>query len=186
MWRWSLVLVWSLTTGCAEEAKPERREQLTQTERNIVEWEKAQPRPSQAMVERIENLVAQEPCVGTLNRWSRHYSYLYDPVREELHPRIIVLHLEEAGKFGIRAGLQISAPEIVFRNHDLEVRMARGDFDRLDGRIRFSFCGNNFNNGENIPSSDFENVDAYYRELKKRRAVISAWTAVYAPLALQR
>lgn len=154
-----------LTGGCrkAEPKRPQSEEEKLSAW--YAAWAAHQPRPAPQLVDRIESLLAKEPCVGSLDRWSRFYAYDYLPERT-VDAGIVDFHLEEAGKMGIKPGVHITVPDSWVNLDDRPIKMAEGDFDIAENRIRFGSCGENVG----IPGpGGFSNIAAYLRDLERRR-----------------
>jgi hypothetical protein len=128
-------------------------------------WADSQPRPPEKLVNRIEALLAKEKCVGDLGGWSRSYAYDYLPERT-VDTGIVDFHLEEAGRFGVKAGKNITQPDAWVNIDDRPMKMADGDYDVRENRIRFAFCGNNV--GPAVPGT-IDHLGSYFGELKRRR-----------------
>ena len=58
--------------------------------------------PSVTVVDRIEALLAEDPCVASLDRWARHYKLRRVP--DGLNGDVVDIDLRQAGVFGYRAG----------------------------------------------------------------------------------
>lgn len=91
-------------------------------------WAKAQPRPPQTIVDRVEAMLEEEPCVGNLNRWSRLYSYNYRPPTTDTG--IVDFHLDEAGSYGVKPGRQITSPDSWVNIDDRRIKNGRGRLRR--------------------------------------------------------
>jgi hypothetical protein len=115
----------------------------------------------------MEKLLQQEPCLGRLERWSRSFAYNYDPPRETLHAGIVDFNFEEAGKFGIQPGRHITEPNSWVNVDDRPIKMASGDYDVKEDRIRIKFCGNNVGGAG---KGGIDNMDTYFDELDRRRS----------------
>jgi hypothetical protein len=135
-------------------------------EKQYKTWAARQPRPPALLVDQIEALLAQAPCIGSMDRWSRFYGYNRLP-DETAYTGIVNFHLEEAGAVGVKAGRHITEPESWLKAaDDRPIKMVWGDYDLKDNRIRVAFCGNNVG-GRGGDATD--NIRTYYDELKRRR-----------------
>ena len=126
-------------------------------------WAARQPRPPTQLIEGIEALLAKEPCVGSLERWSRHYAYNRLP-EKTVDAGIVDFHLEELGTPDVKPGRHITEPNSWVNIDDRPIEMAEGDYDVKENRIRFAFCGENV--GGLVSVND---MNAYFDELKRRR-----------------
>jgi hypothetical protein len=157
----------ALAFGCQKADVPERHPQTEPEtlERNYAAWASKVPRPSQQMVERIEALLAKEPCVGRLDRWSRSYAY-NGRMSGGVYLNIVDFHLEEAGTFGIQPGRHITAPNSWVAIDDRPIRVVSGDYDLGENRLRIAFCGENAGPAK----SEVDRMRAYWDDLDRRRA----------------
>jgi len=138
-------------------------------------WATTQPRPTQQIIDRIEGVLSREPCIGSLARWSRKYSYDYDSKAQALYPDIIRFELDEAGKFGVQPGRRAAEPSVLVGIDDRPIKMASGDYDLKDGRLHIFYCGNNF--GAPGPGG-IDNLHSYIPDRDRRR---SAHRVVHDP-----
>lgn len=105
--------------------------------------------PSAALVGRIEAILAEDPCVGSLDRWARYYRWqrgLDGPNRD-----IVDVDLRQAGFFGYRRGRYILPEpdprlrpgEIIVTGDDRRYLVGFASYDvRLD-RLTMDHCGPN-------------------------------------------
>lgn len=105
--------------------------------------------PSVALVNRIEAALAENQCVGSLDRWARHYRWqggVHGPNRD-----IVDVDLRQAGVFGYRRGRYIlpnpdprlRPGEIIVTGDDRRYLVAFASYDiRLD-RLTMESCGPN-------------------------------------------
>jgi hypothetical protein len=103
-----------------------------------------EPIPSDADVDRLENELKAEPCIGPLAGWERRYRYSSD-TGGVVSQNQIQFNLRQAGAFEIRAGREITPPHPA-DEHDIDetpVKMASGIFDRSQGKLYVAFCGLN-------------------------------------------
>lgn len=103
--------------------------------------------PSAALVGRIEALLAEDSCVGSLDRWARYFKWqrrLDGPNRD-----IVEVDLRQAGIFGYRRGRYIlpepdprlGPDEIIVTGDDRRYLVAFALYDvRLD-RLTMESCG---------------------------------------------
>lgn len=100
-------------------------------------------KPPVATVRMLEERLAAEPCIGSLNRWSRHYRYWAPKARLDRHS--IIIDFKQAGYHGRPAGMLI---EPIYRERTLdldhsEFQTAFGIYDDRRRVIRFWSCGSN-------------------------------------------
>lgn len=129
-------------------------------------WAARQPRPTSQIIDHLEDLLAQEPCVGSMQKWVRFYGYNRLP-GNTVSTRIIDFHLDEAGPDAAKSDRHITAPDSWVGIDDRPIRMAFGDYDLKDGRIRLAFCGNNLGSSG---SGGIDHMRTYFDELERRRA----------------
>jgi hypothetical protein len=146
----------------ATKALPNEQERM---QRWYKEWSARQPRPTPQLVDHIEALLAQVPCIGDLNRWSRSYGYNMLP-EKSVDTGIVDFHLEEAGTPGVKPGRHITAPDSWVNLDDRPIKMAEGDYDLKEDRMRVGFCGNNV---IGPGAAGINNMNSYFDELKRRR-----------------
>jgi hypothetical protein len=133
-------------------------------EARYARWAKGQPRPALGLVEQIESLLANEPCVGDLRTWSRFYAYDFLP-EKMVDSGIVDFHLEQVGSYGVQQGRKITEPDSWVNLDDRPIRMVNGDYDIREQRLRIEFCGNNV--GARQPGDIYDK--AYNEDLKRRR-----------------
>lgn len=162
----SLFCLAILLTACGREALTANRSaDQTNMEEAYATWAAAQPRPQRPIVDRIESLLARQPCIGRLDHWSRTYAFDYDQGTRTVHDHIIAFHLEEAGPLGVRPGRQVTEPDSWVNLDDRPIRMVEGDFDVSDGQLRIGFCGDNV--GASAASAD--QLRNYWKDRERRR-----------------
>jgi hypothetical protein len=164
----SLLCLAILLTSCGREAvKANGPADQTNVEEAYAIWAAGMPRPQASMVDRIESLLATQPCVGQLDQWSRTYAFDYDLGTRRVDDHIIMFHLEEAGTPGVRPGRRVMEPNSWVNLDDRPIRTVDGDFDVSDGRLRIGFCGNNVD-----PSAaSIQQLRSYWSDLERRRTV---------------
>jgi hypothetical protein len=165
--RTSLILLAACALVCCRNDQPSRAV-ATEDERMLKEyetWAAQQPRPPTQLVDHVEALLAREPCVGSLDRWSRHYGYNRLPERT-VDKAIVDFHLEEVGTPDVKPGRHITEPSSWVNIDDRPIRMIEGDYDVKEDRIRIAFCTNNVGGPD---TGDINNMNAYFDELKRRR-----------------
>ena len=163
--RTSLFLLTASALACCGRAESPENEQQ-RLERQYKAWAARQPRPPAPLVDRIEALLAKEPCVGSMDRWSRYYGYNHLP-EKTVDTGIVDFHLEEAGTPGVRPGRHITEPDSWVNIDDRPIKMVSGDYDVEEDRIRIAFCGDNFGGPG---TGGIDNMNSYFDELKQRRS----------------
>jgi len=168
----------ALTAACQRaEAVPPQQSQTQPPTQSFVSLLKSQPRPSEDLVHHVETLLAAIHCVGDIGHWSRSYAYDFMPERM-IDTGIVDFQLKDAGRFGVKPGVQITYPDAWLNIDDGPYRVVSGDYDVREDRIRIAFCGNNM--GERL-SGDINNMGSYFEELKRRRQAHGTATPPPAP-----
>jgi hypothetical protein len=164
MWR-SLIPIAACALASCHDAESDRARQIAQQREE--EWYQAarQPRPSEQLVDHIEDMLKREPCVGNLERWSRFYAFNMFP-EKTVDTGIVDFHFEGVGWLGITPGRHITFPD-VGATDARDIRMVTGDYDVKEDRIRIGFCGSHVRGPE---PGDMNNMNAYLDELKRRRS----------------
>lgn len=164
----------ALLAACQRaEAGPQQRTRTAPAAQSFATLLRSQPRPPAELVNHIEALLAKEPCVGSLDRWSRSYAYDFLPQRV-VDTGIVDFQLEQVGPFGIKAAVQITYPDAWVNIDDRPIRVVSGDYDVRENRVRIAFCGNNM--GPRLPG-DINNMRRYSDELGRRRQAHGTVTA---------
>ena len=105
--------------------------------------------PSAALVGRIEAILAEDPCVGSLDRWARYYKWQRG--QDGPNRDIVDVDLRQAGVFGYRRGRytlpepdpRLRPGEIIVSGDDRRYLVAFASYDvRLD-RLTMDHCGPN-------------------------------------------
>lgn len=107
-------------------------------------------KPPLATVRMLEARIASEPCVASLDRWSRRYHYR--AAGGHLNKHEIVIDLTEAGYDG-PAGVSIEPVYAIFKVDDRPVQTAFGIYDDRLNVIRYWSCGPNLG-GDRAPRRD--------------------------------
>ena len=105
--------------------------------------------PSAALVARIETVLAEDPCVGALDRWARYYKWRREvngPNRE-----IVEIDLRQAGVFGYRRGRymlpepdpRLRPGEIIITADDRRYLVAFASYDVRLHQLTMESCGPN-------------------------------------------
>lgn len=139
-------------------------------------WAVQQPRPTEQLVSHIEAKLIGSRCIGELSNWARFYAFARLP-EKVVDTGIVNFHLEKAGADGVVPGRRITEPDSWVTVDDRRIKMAMGDYDLKEDRIRVASCGNNVG----APGTDaIDNFDAYFNELKKRRLAHARVTSLDA------
>lgn len=145
MWpRFILLVVTCALTAASQraEAVPPQQSQPESAPQSFELLLKSQPRPPAELVNHIEALLAKEPCVGRLDRWSRYYAYDFMP-DTVVDTGIVDFQFKQAGSLGVQAGVKITYPDEWANIDDTPIRVVIGDYDVREDRVRIAFCGNN-------------------------------------------
>jgi hypothetical protein len=101
--------------------------------------EAAGPLPNDALVARLEARLAQNQCIGSLERWQRTYDF---PLREgRPDTSRIIIALYEAGKYGRAAGRLVLPPG---GSHEIDERpmlYASATYEVAGDRLVLHSCG---------------------------------------------
>jgi hypothetical protein len=159
------LLIACLAISCGGHDTPPATQEDLALERKYKEWAAQQPRPSSKLVNHIEAVLANEPCVGKLDRWSRSYAFNRLPAKT-VDTGIVDFYLE-TGRGDVKVGRHITEPDSWVNLDDRDIVIVAGDYDVKEDRIRIGFCGNNLG-GALDPVLD--NEIAYFDELKRRRS----------------
>ena len=130
------LLLLQISCSAHQPAKPK----LESLDKFIARLE-AYPKPPDSLIDQVEKLLQQQPCIKDLSRWNRQYAYAL-PSRQvdETH---IWFKLRRSGKFGIVSGRQVDFPGATEGIDDTPVDMAWGSFNRRSGELLVKFCGAN-------------------------------------------
>ena len=102
--------------------------------------------PSEELVNHIEGLLAEDPCVGNIQRWARLYEW--GRTKEGIDTRVVEIDLRQAGVFGLTPGRVIRSRdpalgpgEMMVRGDDRDYRVAFGSYDVETGNLELRSCG---------------------------------------------
>jgi len=101
------------------------------------------PKPEAADVDRLEQALRGQPCIGDLSRWERHYQYAVS--RAWLRPADtdhIDFTFYQAGVGHFVAGRRIESQDGLLYDGPAEV--ADGQYDVRTGAVTVEYCGSNF------------------------------------------
>lgn len=109
--------------------------------------------PSVEAIDRLEWRLSEEPCVGNLKRWERHYTFASKPFLDGLFGvrnrwydfGKIDIDLREAGFEEFKGGrhLHRRIPEHLLMLDDRPYRVAFGKYDIASDRVKLRSCGPN-------------------------------------------
>src|SRR4051812_36881781 len=102
-------------------------------------------RPGTLAIDRIERLLAGQPCIGALDRWERHYGYgLGGDYRSPDHgverDRITWAYVQ-AGVYGFRPRRLVESAHEGLGIDERQMRFAFGDYYVSSGRLVIHSCG---------------------------------------------
>lgn len=110
-------------------------------------------RPSEEIIDRLEQRLVEHPCIGSLDRWERHYTYASEPFLDGLfgwrnrwyHYGRIDVDLRQAGFEEFRGGRHVHArsPEHQGSIDDRRYNVAVGQYDVSADRLSLTACGSN-------------------------------------------
>ena len=104
---------------------------------------RAHPLPDDRTVDRLEERLSKHPCIGSLDRWSRRYSFALDHEQGRVHGEVIWFHLREAGAFEFLADRRIVRPRDDIAPDDRPYLYAHGSYDIRANRATVESCGPN-------------------------------------------
>lgn len=106
-------------------------------------WPGAEPLPS-ALIDKIERKISAFPCIGSMKKWDRQYSYKawMEGTIYHLDTTAIKFEFSEAGRFEFRARRRfILDPHPMI--DDRAYKIAYGEFDLKTDRATLTTCGQN-------------------------------------------
>ncbi len=102
--------------------------------------------PAAAAIDRIEQQLAGDPCIGPPDRWERHFYYALAPGGSGPATRtdrnIIAFDFYEAGRYEFLPRRVVSAVPDVSPD-DRPMRVAFGAYHVASDRLSVDFCGQN-------------------------------------------
>jgi hypothetical protein len=104
--------------------------------------------PADSDVDRIEQLLAKQRCVGDLSRWERRYQFLQDvnvwsASRGKVYPKIIAFKLRQGDPRNPIDPVRLRLPVtdgFIGEIDDRPGYSARGKFDTASGKLAFYGC----------------------------------------------
>ncbi len=99
--------------------------------------------PSEDVVDAIEQKLSLDPCIGSLDRWSRRFAYGFDPETGDADRSSIAFLFQEAGKYEFREGRFIVTPDKFITVDDRPYRIAAGTYTPETQKLELSACGPN-------------------------------------------
>ena len=106
--------------------------------------------PSEQLVDQIEGLLAEDPCVGNIKRWARLYEW--SQTKDGIDTKVIEIDLRQAGVFGFTPGRLIRSRdpslgpgEIMVQADDRDYRVAFASYYVDTGKLELRSCGQNRN-----------------------------------------
>lgn len=115
------------------------------------------PVPKWREVDRLEQLLAKEACIGPLSEWDRKYfyklshpsGYLLPPPR---NPYVVGFIFDEAGVGDYRSVRRLGSLEDFMIYDHAQRKYASGDYDIRTGRLVMSICATAC--GPSVPAGD--------------------------------
>ena len=102
----------------------------------------AEPMPKVADVDRLEAQLAGRPCIGSLDQWSRRYTFGHGGDQRspdgDVDRNRIVFKLDQAGIYHYRAGRTILV--LIDGLDERPRRQAYGEYDVPSGRLTVLGC----------------------------------------------
>jgi hypothetical protein len=98
-------------------------------------------RPQPEIINQVENRLSREPCVGSLDRWERLYSF--GQSGGEVDESVINFAYREAGRFGFVSGRRITSPDEWVNLDDRPYLIMTGYFVIGENRLVIRACGPN-------------------------------------------
>jgi hypothetical protein len=99
-----------------------------------------------ALMDMIEAKISASPCIGSLAKWDREYSYkawMEDGRIYHLDTLAIVFRYAEAGRFEFRSGRHFSVDPPAPMIDDRSYEVAYGEFDLVTKQVTIKSCGLN-------------------------------------------
>jgi hypothetical protein len=106
--------------------------------------------PSKSLINHIEDMLADDPCVGDIRKWARLYEWRQ--TKDGIDTSVIDIDLRQAGVFGFQSGRVVRARdpslrpgEIMIAADDRDYRVAFGSYEVATDALNLDFCGRNRN-----------------------------------------
>ncbi len=99
--------------------------------------------PSPEVIDRIEQRLSANSCIGSMERWSRRYAYGLNTQTGEAKTDTIGFLFQEANRYEFREGRVVVTPEKFITIDDRPYRIATGTFSPATGKLELNSCGQN-------------------------------------------
>lgn len=106
--------------------------------------------PSEQLVDYIEERLAEDACVGKIERWARFYEWSQTP--GGIDTNTVEIDLREAGAFGFTSGRRIRSRdpslgpgEIMITSDHRDYRVAFASYHVPTKELELHSCGRNLN-----------------------------------------
>ncbi|HRO33120.1 MAG TPA: hypothetical protein PLQ03_06870 [Brevundimonas sp.] len=109
--------------------------------------------PDPVLLDRIEQQLAQDQCVGSLDKWQRSYAWrlnwwgsrgLVGSKWLGADKSVVMFDLKQAGVFGFKAGRRVRSPDQrLFEYDSRDYLFAHGRHDVRTGEVVIEYCGPN-------------------------------------------
>ncbi len=160
-WRLASVIALLLMSCSESPDQPEdpQLERRIQLDRRLKASIQTHPLPPVRLVARIERGLQNDPCIGSMARWYRRYSYGLDHERGVVDPNIVWFTFHQAGAYQFRAGRSIQEPREDDSLDDRPYLVASGTYDVAADRLAVEMCGPNTNVAASVrPGSSIANM----------------------------
>lgn len=100
--------------------------------------------PTTESINRIEEVLARDNCILTMQRWNRQYYFRVNAYTRELDRSKVDFVYRQAGRFGLKATREITTFEqAMVEIDDRDYLMAYGYYDISSDRVSLTRCGEN-------------------------------------------
>lgn len=100
-------------------------------------------KPDAAVVSKIEQMLSADPCIGSMDQWSRRYAFGLDSQTGGSDRRTIWFLFQEANKYEFREGRTIVEPDKFITLDDRSYRSASGTYTPSRDKLEINHCGPN-------------------------------------------